>query len=658
MVEQVEIIEQIINCINVGKSFVVTGGAGSGKTELLKTVLHKIKNKYSTKKIICITHTNVAVNEIKNRIDNIYDVSTIHSFCQDNISNYKKNIKEKLIEIFKVPTIEEYSKEKNYEINSYECYKKVYEKYWKKNWNINKEKTEKIVGKREFDKTPEVFIEKLNDEIEKLNYTIYKIISNKCDYRNIKYNETRYDSIKNFSYGHDSLLLIFVSLLKSYSIFRKILKDKYDLILIDEYQDTRKEIIENLLTEFCDETHIIGLFGDHMQSIYNDGIGNVKKYIDNQTLKEIIKNDNFRCSKEVISLLNCIRNDLKQELALKKGQNKSDREGSVSIYYKLIDFIPKDNKELYLSLIDKCIDLIDTENESKILLLSNQALAKKMKFENLYNIFSNGINDAKEEIELEMKKMQWFDAVEMYSFYIEKRYHYLIQELRKNGYIITRYSDKQKIIDVFSKITPKMPIKEVMNLLFDNYFLKQADSRNNEISFLSNFIESHNKNEEYINFKKLYLEYNTYAKMNKINNIDKEDFHSFEMMKETEKMYTEIKNEKLEFGEIINYFNFLNEKERYITMHKTKGSSIDNVIVVMENYFWTQYNFDKLFENDDLSSAYENTKKLFYVSCSRTCKNLMLLKLINKSDLKKMENYFKGYNLINIDTIKKRKLKK
>ena len=252
-----------------------------------------------------------------------------------------------------------------------------------------------------------------------------------------------------------------------------------------------------------------------------------------------------------------------------------------------------------------------------------------------------------------MKKMQWLDAVEMYSFYIEKEYNRLIQKLRKNDYIITKFSDKQAINDIFSQISPEMPIKEVMNLLFDNCFLKTTDSRNNEISFLSNFIECHNENKEYVEFKKLYLEYNTYTKMNKMNNIDKEDFHSFEKTKETEEMYQRIKDENFEFSEIINYFNFLNEKERYITMHKTKGSSIDDVIVVMENYFWIQYNFDKLFEVDDLSSVYENTKKLFYVSCSRTRKNLVLLKLINKSDMKKMENYFHGYNLINVDTLQK-----
>ena len=192
-----------------------------------------------------------------------------------------------------------------------------------------------------------------------------------------------------------------------------------------------------------------------------------------------------------------------------------------------------------------------------------------------------------------------------------------------------------------------------MKLFFENFFLKITDSRKSEISFLEEFIKNYNENAEYIEFKKLYVEYNTYTKMNKINNIDKEEFYSFEKVKEKEEMYKKIIDEKFEFSEIINYFNFLNEKEMYITMHKTKGSSINDVIVVMENYFWTQYNFDKLFDNDDLSLVRENTKKLFYVSCSRTRKNLILLKLINKNDFGKMQDYFNNYSLINIDTLKK-----
>ena len=145
-----------------GTNIIVSAGAGSGKTELLKDVLEKVKNISSNKKVICITHTNIAVDEIKERTNNIFEVSTIHSFCQNTISKYKINLKEHLIDIFKLPSAEEYSLEKEINTLSHDVYKKLAEKYWKKNLSINNEKSENIVGKKEFDKNPEKFIKDLD----------------------------------------------------------------------------------------------------------------------------------------------------------------------------------------------------------------------------------------------------------------------------------------------------------------------------------------------------------------------------------------------------------------------------------------------------------------------------------------------------------------
>ena len=73
------------------KNFVLQGGAGSGKTESLKEIISYISEKYPDKTIACITHTNVAVDEIKLRVgDNRHNISTIHSFLNDLIKNYKK----------------------------------------------------------------------------------------------------------------------------------------------------------------------------------------------------------------------------------------------------------------------------------------------------------------------------------------------------------------------------------------------------------------------------------------------------------------------------------------------------------------------------------------------------------------------------------------
>ncbi|MCS3868794.1 chromosomal replication initiation ATPase DnaA [Chryseobacterium ginsenosidimutans] len=66
-------------------NFVLQGGAGSGKTESLKQILEYITENYPDKKGVCITLTNVAIDEIKARVGdkNNFVVSTIHSFLND-----------------------------------------------------------------------------------------------------------------------------------------------------------------------------------------------------------------------------------------------------------------------------------------------------------------------------------------------------------------------------------------------------------------------------------------------------------------------------------------------------------------------------------------------------------------------------------------------
>ena len=86
------------------ENFVLQGGAGSGKTESLKQILEYITENYPDKKGVCITLTNVAVEEIKARVGekSNFLVSTIHSFLNDLIKDYKKNIHEVIFEIFKI----------------------------------------------------------------------------------------------------------------------------------------------------------------------------------------------------------------------------------------------------------------------------------------------------------------------------------------------------------------------------------------------------------------------------------------------------------------------------------------------------------------------------------------------------------------------------
>ena len=78
--------------IPIEQHFRVSAGPGAGKTHWLinhiKNVLHTSSRLQNTRKIACITYTNVAVETILKRLGNAsnrVEVSTIHSFLYKHI---------------------------------------------------------------------------------------------------------------------------------------------------------------------------------------------------------------------------------------------------------------------------------------------------------------------------------------------------------------------------------------------------------------------------------------------------------------------------------------------------------------------------------------------------------------------------------------------
>lgn len=78
--------------------------------------------------------------------------------------------------------------------------------------------------------------------------------------------------------------------------------------------------------------------------------------------------------------------------------------------------------------------------------------------------------------------------------------------------------------------------------------------------------------------------------------ISSEDiFDDWESVYKKERFINELLSSNLKFYEAMNYSKYLSEETEYITMHKTKGSSIQNVIVVMDEFFWNEYKFSSLY---------------------------------------------------------------
>lgn len=99
--------EEIVTCIDTKQSYVVEAGAGAGKTyALIQTLRHIIQVQGEVlqgkkQKIICITYTNVAKNEIIKRIEynDLVSVFTIHEFLWKTIKPYQKQLKIELCKL-------------------------------------------------------------------------------------------------------------------------------------------------------------------------------------------------------------------------------------------------------------------------------------------------------------------------------------------------------------------------------------------------------------------------------------------------------------------------------------------------------------------------------------------------------------------------------
>lgn len=649
-------IEAINQCLEEKKCFVLQGGAGSGKTETLKEVLEHISATYPDKKVACITHTNLAVDEIKSRVGDQYVISTIHSFLNSIIKDYKKNIFQCIFGLFKLANMERcdlefYSNdEKEQKKQEHEKYKKIYNKFATKLFTVKGDIAPKVEGKKEYDQNPVEYNSLLNAKIDELNEYMSGQISTK-DYNKIKYNETRFDSYKDLTFGHDGLLIIAHQLFSRYIKIGKILEDKFDFILIDEYQDTHEKIIEIFLELLPNRgKSIIGLFGDSMQAIYKDGIGSVKKYVDEGTLVEVQKEDNYRCSEQVISFINNLRNDgLIQKVALKHTESKiEERQGTVQFFYSVVDKKPNafshaEDKDAYLAQLNQLIEYAkQNQSNSKVLMLTNKSISKEVGFSNLYDLFALRYQDPKEYIDEVLAKLQFLDLIELCDAYREQNYNLILTELKKSRFPIRTIGDKTLLKERIENIIHSVKgAIETLNEAFANNLIRKAEKYDEYVSrknvFLANLSFA-----EYMDFKdKFDGGNNTFPRMQKVlPEIEEEEFNELKKTYDKEKFYTGLFSEAILFDEIIKYVEYSKENLNYVTMHKTKGSSIDNVIVVLDEYFWNDYDFTKVFDpaiNDDKKLA---SQKLVYVACSRTKSNLTCIKLITAEEEENVKAFF------------------
>ena len=279
--------EEIHSCIKSvpPTSFVVTAGAGSGKTtSLIKAIDHVIAEHGAVmlmkkQKVACITYTEVAANEIREDVNAkaLVHVSTIHSFYWTIVSGFQADIK--------------------------------------------------VWLRADLQRRIDELVDKANNFGPKVRQSTRD--NNKRDQERLTRHLEQIEGVTSFRYGigsdyskgtlgHEDIIQLADHLLKTRPLFRKLVALSYPFIFIDESQDTFEEVVGSFrLVEaqmrgrFC-----IGFFGDPMQKIYLRGVGAIEL---GDGWKGITKPENFRCAQKILQVANAIRaqgDGLKEERGL------------------------------------------------------------------------------------------------------------------------------------------------------------------------------------------------------------------------------------------------------------------------------------------------------------------------------------------------------
>ncbi len=256
------------------QSFLLFAGAGSGKTRSLVNILARIRTELSHRlwlrrqRVRVITYTNAACDEINRRLrfDPFVEVSTIHSFCWSLIGNFNNDIREWLRTRLTADIAE------LHELIA-------------KGRPGTKAATERALSLA----SKERRLARL-DEITKFTYS------------------PTGDNRGRDSLNHAEVVALAAAFLTDGSILASILINQYPILLIDESQDTNRQLMEALLavqgahqTSFC-----LGLFGDMMQRIYADGKAGLAEAL-GEDWKRPAKVMNHRCPPRVVELINKVR---------------------------------------------------------------------------------------------------------------------------------------------------------------------------------------------------------------------------------------------------------------------------------------------------------------------------------------------------------------
>ena len=581
------------------KSFFLFAGAGSGKTYSLVLLLKKIHNSIGKdlllqgKNVAVITFTNAATDEIINRLDYspIFHISTIHSFVWDVIKYYQADIKRLYCFYIEedLKALEKKLKETNKKTTK--TYLSNVEKF-----EYQKERLEKA------------------QIIEKFVY-------------NPNGSNPEYNALK-----HAEVIKISAQMILENKMLQRIIAQRYPILLIDESQDTKKELIDTFFAiqrNFAD-IFTLGLLGDQKQRIYADGKENIEDSIPIGWEKPV-KRMNYRCAKRIIQLANNIGKDI--DLHAEQRPREDANDGLIRL------FVIQQREGLNKDEIEQNVMRIMSEQtqdakwttkgtEVKVLTLEHMMAARRLGFSRffapLYKVSKyqlTFLQGSVSEIEFFTKEVlpiaESIKEDGRVALDILKKYSPLLSGQNTEKPYELYLKCREEAIKVANLVNENGTIRVVVDEIIKSQLLTVPDV-----------------------VRQAYM----------LSPSDIED-----TVEEELRAWVEVMD--LPINMVRSYDDYVNHRSQFDTHQGVKGLEFDRVMVIIDDseIKGFLFSYDKLFGVKDLSNvdlknkengketSIERTQRLFYVTCTRAKNSLAVVMYTNNPERVKTETIRKGW---------------
>lgn len=530
---------KVEKCLHIGRSFRLEAGAGAGKTYSLVAALKRMiavrgtELMQSGRKIACITYTEVARDEIAREVERHPAVL--------------------------VETIHAFS--------------------WALLRQYQKALRELVAAS-----------ENRKDKLAEAGGVGSKLVEYELGFFGIDENR--------ITLAHDDIPR-YMSQLLAKPKFQLLFQQQFPIVFIDEYQDTDRDFMAAINDHYFKPKKgpLIGLFGDHWQTIYNS-----EYELTAYPIEAIDKGSNFRSSPAIVDVLNCLRPELTQAVADPKAVGEA-RFFHTNLFtgartntpHSKADLFPEVARTVRESLMQRLQGEGWDLEKTKVLMLTHNVLAAEQGYPSIAKVFA-GRNDAfarKED-----------PAIKFFAEILEPMAE--AYQTSNYGELFRLYGARPAIRTQADKRSWRSDMDTLMKLRNEGTIGSVLDHlQTTERPSLPDRVLRREEELKQLNGEPVPAEATGLQRHRELRDV----------------AYTEV----------TALVRFIEKQTPFATQHSVKGAEFENVLVVLGGG-WNHYNWPlllELIETKALTAAntkgFYRARNLFYVSISRPMRRLAVL---------------------------------